>query len=329
LLFYERWSFGLDEGAMRTPLTPSNLLLLISLVAPASALATESSDLQIKVPLVAVASETKRDWGDPLITVVRVAFAKDRDRWRAFPDSSYDHEANEGPRTTVPRPHAARWNVCLDGRRRGSVSTQAAGDLGAIALANVHTLAPGERTPLFGKKTTAFGGWMGTPVHRPLILVSSDACSDPDKWMPQPFPAAQLDRVLPAFREAVRGISGCEADGRAAGPYDFPPNEVIVGQSYASRRGDRLVTLSVRQSKEVVGSCDGPLGEEWSPHTFAVLADGTVRHLGSSLQLLDAGDYDGDGKSEIVFQFGRYDYDGYTMFSNRFEESVTFGWIYH
>jgi hypothetical protein len=111
---------------------------------------------------------------------------------------------------------------------------------------------------------------------------------------------------------------------------DFPRSEVIVGPSYASRTGDRLVTLSVRQTKEVLGSCDGLLGEEWSPHTFAVFADGTVRLLGSSLLLLDAGDdYDGDGGSELVLQFGRYNYDAYTMFSNRFEASVTFGWTYH
>lgn len=310
-------------------LTPALLLLLISLIAPASVLAMERSDGEIKVPLVAVASETRRHRGDPPITVVRVAFAKDRDGWRAFPDSSYAHEANEGPRTSVPRPRAARWNVCLDGRRRDRVSTQAAGDLGAVAIADVHTLAPGERTPLFGKKTTAFSGWMDTPVRRPLILVSSDACTDPDKWKPQPFPAAQLDRVLTAFRAAVRGISGCDAEGRGAGTYDFPPSEVIVGPSHASRTGDRLVTLTVRRIKEVLGSCDGPLGEAWSPHTFAVLADGTVRHLGSSLLLLDSGDYDGDGRSELVFHFGRYDYDGYTMLSNRFEASVTFGWIYH
>lgn len=142
--------------------------------------------------------------------------------------------------------------------------------------------------------------------------------------------ASETATVLAAFREAVQGVHGCDAEGKSTGPYDFAASDVVVGKSYASGRGERIVTLRLRDPAEITGGCnDGPLDDQWLPHTFAVLSNGKVRHLGSSMTLIDAGDYDGDGRSELVFAFAKYDYDGYTLFSNGFERSVSYGWIYH
>jgi hypothetical protein len=63
---------------------------------------------------------------------------------------------------------------------------------------------------------------------------------------------------------------------------------------------------------------------------FFLSSPGRVRVLGLDMTVLDAGDYDGDGRSELLVKFARYDHDGYTLFYGRdFERSVSFGWMYH
>jgi hypothetical protein len=300
---------------------------MLLLVACAPTLGRGSGDAGA---LIAVASEVRRDFGYPLITAVRVAFAKSDGGWAGFPDPSYSHSTSEGPRTETPLPKAGRWAVCFDGRRVGNVSTILAPDLGAIALSNVHQPAPGERIPFHGKPSRDFVGGLADRVHRPVVLTDPASCGDPDKWKPSPVPPSVVAAVMPAFREAVKGVHGCDAEGKSTGPYNFPGSEVAAEKSYASARGERIITLTLRARLEITGGCnDGPLDDQWLPHTFAILANGTIRHLGSSMALIDAGDYDHDGHSELVFAFAKDDYDGYTLFWDGFERSVTYGWIYH
>lgn len=45
--------------------------------------------------------------------------------------------------------------------------------------------------------------------------------------------------------------------------------------------------------------------------------------------LVDAGDYDGDGKSEILFWFERYNRDGYVLFYDKCSKFDEFTWPYH
>ena len=70
-------------------------------------------------------------------------------------------------------------------------------------------------------------------------------------------------------------------------------------------------------------------GPEWGPHWFIVDRSGAAKFLGSDLLLVDAGDYDGDGRTELVFRKSGYDYDGYVLFFDGFARSAEFGWSYH
>ncbi len=63
---------------------------------------------------------------------------------------------------------------------------------------------------------------------------------------------------------------------------------------------------------------------------FFVSGDGVVRPLGSFVSLLDAGDYDNDGKSEVVFFLSQGENtDGFVLFDASFEKSVSLLWHYH
>jgi hypothetical protein len=51
--------------------------------------------------------------------------------------------------------------------------------------------------------------------------------------------------------------------------------------------------------------------------------------LGTGLQLVDAGDYDADGKSELLFWYDGYNSNGYDLFSSDFRKHVKVRWSYH
>lgn len=333
------------SGAMRRPVHLATLLLVLPALAIARDDRAPGSDPgdtggalakrvaaatvpTVAVPTVAVLSEAAAEMGT-LVPVIRVAFAKKDGLWEQVAAPPMQH-GDESPSTrSTPRPAATTWHVCADGHRLGVLLSTPGVDLDSTALAGAQKLAPGQLSPLRGSASLEFGGWTHSLVHRPLVLASVKACSDPEGWSRQRLPSRQLARVIPLLREAVKGISGCGEDGHSLKPYNFPSREVVVGESYASSRGDALVTLSVRQRKALVGTCDGPLGEEWMPHTFSILRDGTIRHLGSSLRVIGVGDYDADGRSEFVFFAARYNHDGYWLFANHFRESASFGWSYN
>lgn len=64
-----------------------------------------------------------------------------------------------------------------------------------------------------------------------------------------------------------------------------------------------------------VGRSDDP-ADPWVLQWFLVAPDGTVRRVGGFEELLDAGDYDNDGRSEVIF------------FSTRSEHSDTYDLLY-
>jgi hypothetical protein len=51
--------------------------------------------------------------------------------------------------------------------------------------------------------------------------------------------------------------------------------------------------------------------------------------LGNGIWLVDAGDYDNDGKSELVFSIDRYNQGGYELFYDDFKKHATFEYGYH
>jgi hypothetical protein len=69
-----------------------------------------------------------------------------------------------------------------------------------------------------------------------------------------------------------------------------------------------------------------PLSEPW----FFVSPNGTVRRIGSFMSLLDAGDYDNDGKSELVFFLSQgEDTDGFVLFDASLQKQASLTWHYH
>lgn len=75
--------------------------------------------------------------------------------------------------------------------------------------------------------------------------------------------------------------------------------------------------------------CEDVQSDTWAASWFHVNKEGSVRYIGRGMTLLDAGDYDNDGESEIIFWRSGYNEDGYILFYKQFINRVDFTWNYH
>ena len=56
---------------------------------------------------------------------------------------------------------------------------------------------------------------------------------------------------------------------------------------------------------------------------------GTSQFLDNGISLVDAGDYDSDGQSELVFAISRYNRGGYELYYDGFRRHAVFQFSYH
>lgn len=248
-------------------------------------------------------------YGETADAVVRVAFHSDGGGWKPFPTDSA---------AIAAFPARVAWSVALDGRIRGNIESVSPRQWQAHADVGIQFLAPGSTAPRIGAPQTAYEQWdSDAPVRRPLVVVSAPHVTDPDQWKPAVPDATLLQRGNASF------LSKLAEESPALKP---EPADVQLLKSYRSARGEALLAFVLQGKAPPPDEVPGP---EWGPHWFILDAAGGVRFLGSDLLLIDAGDYDGDGRSELIFRKSGYDYDGYVLYADDFAKAAEFGWNYH
>ncbi len=152
----------------------------------------------------------------------------------------------------------------------------------------------------------------------------TDNYRDPAGWKPIPADAADMASLFPHFQKAAGEAMACRPGAEDdAVPFRYGAQDVRL-RSFRDARGRQLVAATLAPER---GSCGTPQEVAWMTHTF--LMDGTPRHVGQELALVDAGDYDGDGSSELLFWHSGYNSDGYTLFDDTLRKRVDVGWSYH
>jgi hypothetical protein len=255
---------------------------------------------------------------DHAVPAVRPLFLKIADGWTAL---SAREVADRVPL------RGTSWTVALDGRSLGSITTVDRGFKSdypwTFARDRMLALAPGVRPPNAKNRDARFAGWCNAPKRRPLVVVSSPNFTDAAEW--KPFKAAPelRDQLLDAFKAQAGAAATC-IPGAGRMTADYEARDLLISAAYADRSGRRLVSVGLDPARN---SCDEPDGPAWSTHLF--LLDEGIRHLGAGLTLVDAGDYDADGKSELLFWYSGYNEDGYTLFDDAFRRGTEFRWKYH
>lgn len=245
--------------------------------------------------------------------IVRPAFEKTVMVWKQVDASSL--------------PAHMHWTVAFDGKDLGSVDTQA-GSEGFTTVQKI--LTPASAIPMVGSPSQQFAGIMAvgpTKVRRPLIAISSPYFQDPDGWKRTKLPDEIAGLVRTAFRRGYPHVDRCKDEEVVERDWRFPDSALVFPVAYASNKHSFLLKASLNAGDcGWVDEADDPLSEPW----FFVSADGTVRRIGSFLSLLDAGDYDNDGKSEVVFLLSQGENtDGFVLFDASFEKQTSLLWHYH
>jgi hypothetical protein len=80
---------------------------------------------------------------------------------------------------------------------------------------------------------------------------------------------------------------------------------------------------------EAIDCEDVEAGEDIEDPWFVVDSKISVRYLDSGMWLVDAGDYDNGGKSELVFSIHGENRGGYELFYDDFKKHAKFEFTYH
>ena len=249
---------------------------------------------------------------------VRVAFQFLNGHWRAMPHDASGVESL----TSLPKLYPARlaWTVALDGKKVGAVNSVQPASYRLYAEVGIQELTPDSRPPAVRGSAAAFQTFMGTSHFRPLVAISRPKFSDPDHWKPiRPLPPLSKP-ARTAFRKAVALQLSCDVDPAR----DYPDEYIQLRKAYRSARGDVLLMLRANPAKNPCGIDEGAWDSVWF-----LMRNADFHLIGTELTLVDAGDYNGDGTSEVIFRLSAYNQDGYVLLDLRDLSKAEFDWSYH
>jgi len=249
---------------------------------------------------------------------IRPLFAKSGDGW-----VSLDTKAK-----TVPyKMDRITWTLAFDGKSLGQlVSIDPRNTIEpewTYSRDYLHKPDSGQTLPQIKNKTNRFGGWCGKPQYFPIVLVSKPYFTDPDQWKRSTPDNADRQRVFPAFKNSFEKL----CIGREKNPTQYGSEDLRIIDSYTSKHGEKLISATFIDGYyecDEVGSADhGYDKQRW------FFLGNSKTYLSPNLTLIDAGDYDNDGKSEALFWYDDYNQNGYVLFYDGFRKRADFLWSYH
>lgn len=261
--------------------------------------------------------------GESHSTKVRVLFFHQGNHWQAFKSNCENSECLII--VTKDFPVEVTWYVGFDGRQVGKVTAQTPKEFNFYAHIGLQDIIKGS-APVIGKASEEFSGFGGESVHRPLVAVSKPNFHDPQGWKRYPVTPALIKLARQVMRKSAPNL--CKegpSDIQPLIPFHYGGRDLEVS-AHKSANGSLLLTISVNNAYNCKGG-DGDGG--YDSQMFAIGSAGDVKYLGPGLILVDAGDYDGDGSSELVMSLSRYNRGGYVLFSSTFVEEARFEFGYH
>lgn len=237
---------------------------------------------------------------------VRPLFIRiDNKPWQAAPN------AND-PNPSVPLPKNVSWDVCFSGRNDGQLTAS----LNTNTNTNEAKLTPPpyvlrseDRAPWRTRRSVDYAGSLEIPVYKPVVLKCSlsSSCNDPEKWR-----KGSIERARPFLKPMIEQLKK-QREGNQDHPSSSNLNDAqvkIIGTWISPREG---IIVSLR-----------PILKSRETETFRVDSNKGIHYLGRNMQFIDAGDFDGDGRSEMLFKRHKDGKDSYELYANnqRLAESV-------
>lgn len=263
------------------------------------------------------AREEMLDWkpGVAPDRVIRPAFERTSTGWSEVNGSSL--------------PSRMTWTIAFDGKNLGHVEVEGGADPIGGLTAFQKILTPMGHIPSVGQPSTSFAGLEGltTKVRRPLVVVSEPYFRDPDGWKRSIVPDQIAALVRKTFRHDYPHVDLCNDEKVVERNWKFPDTALTLPVAYSSNQRSFLIEADLNAGDcGYVDDPNDPLSMPW----FLVSSDGVVKRIGSFMTLLDAGDYDNDGKSELIFFLSQpEDTDGFVLFDATLRKQAALLWTYH
>jgi len=219
-----------------------------------------------------------------------------------------------------------KWTIAFDGKNLGRVTTQAPTLYKFYSSIGLETITSQSPIPTVGKKSADYADFTGTPVYRPLVAVSQPNFSDPDQWKLAQFSPEWIVVARQQFRAKFPKVSNCRnAEDNHPQTWNYRDEDIKLIKAYASNKGWSLLELSLAGY-----TCDSPEdGTAFIGQWYVVNPSGEPSFLGSDMRLVDTGDYDNSGSSELFFSIDGYNRGGYRLFYRDFTRSAEFSFSYH
>jgi len=262
--------------------------------------------------------------GEGHSTKVRVLFSHRGNHWQAFRSECDSPICLADVASSFPK--EIKWNIGLDGHQVGTVTARTPDQFHFYAHVGLQDIIAG-KAPVVGKASEEFSGFGGEPVHRPLVAESKPNFRDPEGWKRAKITPKIVSKALNVMRLKAPGVcKEGKSETQPLIPFHYDKNDLEI-RAHKSANGRLLVTVSVKNAYycEYDGAGDGA----YDSQMFVINPDGTSRHLGPGLILVDAGDYDNNGDSELLMSLSLYNRGGYVLFSDAFVEEARFEFGYH
>ena len=279
---------------------------------------------QVQPRLVGILEDNPGHYsGDQHYRDIRVVFRKEGAAWFAFPSDCPDQNCLKT--IAAKFPEQVNWTVSFDGKQAGRVVGKTPLSFDFYSTVGQQAIVGSTAPPTIGKPSAAFAGFLGEPVYRPLVAVSEPNYQDPEDWKPTQLSTVTIAAVRKAFRNRFPKAANCSRqDIERRKPWPYTDANILVNKAYSSNRHWLIAEVELSGDE-----CDGPPDEAFGSQWFVITPEQQVRFLDSDMWLVDAGDYDNDGKSELVFSIHEYNRGGYKLFYDDFRRSATFKFSYH
>jgi hypothetical protein len=224
------------------------------------------------------------------------------------------------------------WNITLDGNNLGALTlsdpTPNAPKVSDWYFARDKLYTPVGKTPSVNNPHKLFTGWCDVPSKHPLVISTKQIKNTSTAWKTF-VPQAEYKQKLYKPLKLVLGRTNtynCRYSSDVKGiPYRFKPEDLKLFRSYRSNTGNELVSIGLDEAKY---DCDGLQDSTWSQHLFLIGGD-EIDFIGNQIELVDSGDYDGDGVTDFLFWHSGYNEDGYVLIFDDLRQKVEYTWKYH
>ena len=252
---------------------------------------------------------------------VRTLFSHNTSNWIAYKSDCPNQECLET--LTKQYPHEVTWFVTLSGRQTGKIIGRTPHHFSFYSHVGLQNIIDGT-VPAVGDPSYEFESFGADKLRRPLVTVSKPHFKDPAMWKRTKITPQISTQALTAFRSKVPQVCKESASGTLV-PFRYSRHDLSV-RTHRSSYGALIMTIWLQGAY----ACDGGDGTDLlNAQTFFLSEAGDIRFLGEGLRFVDAGDYDNDGQSELIFSLSRYNRGGYVLFSVAMVELARFEFGYH